>query len=55
LEIGVSYPVAYNGAGTNNNQTSLPAGSYSFLLTLNEANPAQGFDVGSLIIQECQP
>ena len=55
LEIGVSYPVAYNNAGTNNNQTSLPAGSYSVLLTLNEANPAQGFDVGTVIIQQCQP
>ncbi len=55
LAVGVSYPVAYNGAGTDNNQATLAAGSYSFLLTLNEANPAQGANVGSLIIQQCQP
>ncbi|PCI58586.1 MAG: pullulanase [Gammaproteobacteria bacterium] len=55
LEVGVSYPVAYNNAGTNNNQTSLSAGTYSVLLTLNEANPAQGFNVGTVIIQQCQP
>lgn len=55
LAVGVSYPVAYNGAGTDNNVTSLEAGSYSFLLTLNEANPAQGANVGSLVIQQCQP
>ena len=54
LAIGVSYPVAYNDAGTNNNQTSLPAGKYSVLLTLNTANPAKGFNVGSLIIQQCK-
>ena len=55
LVVGVSYPVAYKGAGTDNNQTTLAAGTYSFLLTLNEANPAQGANVGSLIIQQCQP
>ncbi|MBL4942176.1 MAG: DUF3372 domain-containing protein [Colwellia sp.] len=55
LAVGVSYPVAYKGAGTDNNQTTLAAGSYSFLLTLNEANPAEGDNVGSLIIQQCQP
>jgi pullulanase len=55
LAVGVSYPVAYNGAGESNNQTSLTAATYSFLLTLNEANPAQGSEVGSLIIQQCLP
>ncbi|PCH96198.1 MAG: pullulanase [Gammaproteobacteria bacterium] len=55
LVLGVSYPVAYMGAGTDNNQATLAAGSYSFLLTLNEANPAEGANVGSLIIQQCQP
>jgi pullulanase len=55
LAVGVSYPIAYNDAGESNNQTSLTAGTYSFLLTLNEANPAQGTEVGSLIIQECLP
>lgn len=55
LELGVSYQVAYDDAGTTNNQTSLASGSYSFLLTLNEANPARGANVGSLIIQQCQP
>ena len=55
LAIGVTYPVAYNNAGTDNNQTTLVAGTYSFLLTLNEANPAQGANVGSMIIQQCQP
>jgi len=54
LAVGVSYPVAYNGAGTDNNVTSLDAGTYSFLLVLNEANPAQGANVGSLTIQQCQ-
>jgi len=55
LAVGVSYPVAYNGAGTDNNVTTLEAGTYSFLLILNEANPAQGANVGSLTIQQCQP
>jgi len=55
LALGVSYPVAYNNAGTDNNTTTLAAGTYSFLLTLNEANPAQGANVGSMIIQQCQP
>jgi len=55
LAVGVSYPVAYQNAGTDNNQTTLAAGTYSFLLTLNEANPAQGANVGSMIIQQCQP
>jgi pullulanase len=55
LAVGVSYPVAYQGAGTDNNQATLAAGRYSFLLTLHEANPASGVNVGSLIIQQCQP
>jgi len=55
LVLGATYPVAYQNAGTDNNQATLAAGSYSFLLTLNEANPAQGANVGSLIIQQCQP
>ena len=55
LALGINYPIAYNDAGTDNNNTVLAAGSYSFLLTLNSANPAKGFNVGSLAIQECQP
>jgi pullulanase len=55
LAVGVSYPVAFNDAGQSNNQTTLTTGTYSFLLTLNEANPAQGSSVGSLIIQQCLP
>jgi len=55
LALGVSYSVSYDDAGTNNNKTSLSQGQYSFLLTLNEANPARGSNVGSLIIQQCQP
>lgn len=55
LALGVTYPVAYNNAGSDNNQTTLSAGTYSFLLTLNEANPAQDANVGSLVIQQCQP
>ncbi len=55
LEVGVRYLVAFNDAGTDNNQTNLAAGSYSFLLTLNTADPSQGFAVGDLIIQQCQP
>ncbi len=54
LAVGVSYSVAYNGAGTDNNTTTLTAGTYSFLLTLNEANPVQGANVGTLVIQQCQ-
>lgn len=55
VAVGVSYPIAYNNAGESNNQTSLSAGRYSFLLTLNDADPAQGTEVGSLIIQQCLP
>lgn len=55
LVIGVTYSVAYQGAGTDNNQATLAAGRYSFLLTLHEANPSQGANVGNLIIQQCQP
>ncbi|QTH63660.1 DUF3372 domain-containing protein [Psychrosphaera ytuae] len=53
LAIGTEYTVAYKNAGTDNNSTTLAAGTYSFLLTLNEANPNQGDAVGSLIIQQC--
>ncbi|XQW83818.1 alpha-1,6-glucosidase domain-containing protein [Thalassotalea piscium] len=55
LSLGVAYPVAYNNAGESNNITTLETGTYSFMLTLNADNPSNGFDVGSLIIQECQP
>lgn len=55
LAVGVSYLVAFDNAGESNNQTTLTAGTYSILLTLNEANPAKGNNVGSLIIQECLP
>jgi pullulanase len=54
LIVGINYPVAYQSSGTDNNQTNLPAGKYSFMLTLNEANPHQGTNVGSFIIQECE-
>lgn len=54
LEVGIGYPVAYEDAGTDNNQADLPAGTYSVLLTLNEENPAKGFDIGTLLIQECK-
>ncbi|WP_333607709.1 alpha-1,6-glucosidase domain-containing protein [Arsukibacterium sp.] len=53
LQVGIDYNVAYNDAGTNNNRTSLVAGTYSFLLTLNSANPARGANVGSLVIEQC--
>ena len=52
--MGAKYAVAYDNAGTDNNVTNLDAGTYSFLLTLNEANPSQGTNVGSFIIQQCQ-
>jgi len=55
LTVGTAYSVSYQNAGTDNNQATLTSGTYSFLLTLNEANPAQGANVGSLIIQQCQP
>jgi pullulanase len=53
LALGVTYSVSYEDAGTDNNKTTLAAGSYSFLLTLNEANPSKGSDVGTMIIQQC--
>lgn len=53
LELGVRYAVAYDDGGLGNNQTNLDAGQYSILLTLNADNPAKGFDVGSMIIQQC--
>jgi pullulanase len=55
LALGISYPVAYNNTGDANNNTTLAAGSYSFLLTLDSANPSKGYNVGRLAIQECQP
>ena len=54
LSVGISYNISYGDAGETNNSANLPVGSYSFLLTLNEANPTQGSNVGSLIIQQCQ-
>ncbi len=54
LTVGVAHAVAYNNAGTDNNRTSLAQGTYSFLLTLDSANPAQGDNVGSLLIEQCQ-
>ncbi|WP_337880169.1 alpha-1,6-glucosidase domain-containing protein [Rheinheimera sp.] len=53
LVVGTSYPVAYKDGGTANNRTDLPAGKYSFKLTLNSANPAKGDNVGSLLIEQC--
>jgi pullulanase len=54
LAVGVNYSVTYGDGGTDNNITNLDVGTYSFLLTLNEANPAQGANVGTLIIQQCE-
>ena len=54
LEVGVTYPVAYNDGGQSNNNAILPTGSYSFLLTLDSENPAKGFNIGSILIQQCQ-
>ena len=53
LALDTAYTVALGNAGTDNNQASLAAGTYSFLLTLSEANPSAGMDVGSLVIQQC--
>ncbi|PCJ50034.1 MAG: pullulanase [Gammaproteobacteria bacterium] len=55
LELGVNYRIAYENAGTDNNSANLAAGNYSFLLTLDSADPATGFDVGDLVIQQCNP
>ena len=55
LTVGINYGVAYKNAGTDNNTTTLNAGTYSIKLTLNEDNPAQGNNVGSMIIQACNP
>ncbi|WOH36299.1 alpha-1,6-glucosidase domain-containing protein [Thalassotalea fonticola] len=54
LDLGVSYAVAYDDGGLGNNQANLAAGQYSILLTLNSENPSNGFDIGSMIIQQCQ-
>ncbi|WNC72293.1 DUF3372 domain-containing protein [Thalassotalea psychrophila] len=54
LDVGITYPIAYEGTGTSNNQTILPQGQYSFLLTLDSANPSKDYNVGSLIIQQCE-
>ncbi|MFT4924097.1 MAG: pullulanase [Phenylobacterium sp.] len=53
LVLDESHTLALGNAGTDNNQASLSAGTYSFLLTLDEANPAESLDVGSLVIQQC--
>jgi len=53
LVVGSPYAVAYNDAGTANNRTNLPAGKYSFMLTLNSANPAKGSNIGTLLIEQC--
>ncbi|MEP1446634.1 MAG: alpha-1,6-glucosidase domain-containing protein [Paraglaciecola sp.] len=55
LDVGVSYSVAYNDAGEINNQISLAAASYSFLLTLNQGNPEKNNKVANLIVQRCAP
>ncbi|MBU3001852.1 alpha-1,6-glucosidase domain-containing protein [Paraglaciecola arctica] len=55
LQLGVNYPVAFNDAGETNNQISLVAASYSFLLTLNQADPETSKNVASLIVQQCAP
>ncbi|MDG1733967.1 MAG: DUF3372 domain-containing protein [Thalassotalea sp.] len=54
LDVGISYPIAYQDAGTDNNQALLPAGQYSFLLSLDSANPSKGYNVGSIVIQQCE-
>lgn len=54
LTLDTEYSVGYPSGGTPNNQTKLPAGRYSFLVTLNEDDPAKGSTgVGSLLIQQC--
>ncbi len=54
MEVGINYSVAYNDAGESNNNTTLAAGSYSVLLTLDSANPDKGYNVGNVLIQQCQ-
>lgn len=54
LALDTNHTVAHGNAGTDNNQASLAAGNYSFLLTLNEANPSQSNNVGTLVVQQCQ-
>jgi len=53
LQVGVEYPVAYDDAGQSNNKAELIKGTYSFLLTLSEANPSKGKNVGTLLIDQC--
>lgn len=53
LQLDNGYSVTYGNSGTDNNQASLPAGKYSFMLTLNEENPAEGNNIGTLTIQQC--
>ena len=54
LQLDNAYSITYGNSGTDNNQSSLPAGKYSFMLTLNEENPAEGNNVGTLMIQQCK-
>lgn len=54
LAIGQNHDVAYGNAGTSNNAITLSQGTYSFTLTLNEANPApETKPAGSLIVEQC--
>jgi pullulanase len=53
LSLDTAHTVALGNAGTDNNQASLAAGTYSFLLTLDEANPSASMDVGALVVQQC--
>lgn len=53
LAVGTTYDVAYKNAGTSNNSMTVTEGKYSFLLTLNEDNPASGEKVGTLLVEQC--
>ncbi len=53
LALDTAYDVAYEDGGQVNNNINLASGTYSFLLTLNEADPAKGTSIGSLSVQQC--
>lgn len=54
LALGQSHDVAYGNAGTGNNSMTLSQGTYSFTLTLNEANPAKETKpAGKLLVEQC--
>tara|TARA_B100000809_G_scaffold266667_1_gene330607 strand:+ start:3541 stop:4536 length:996 start_codon:yes stop_codon:yes gene_type:complete len=53
IALGVIYDVAYLDGGLQNNQGSFISGLYNVILQLNEPDPSQGFDIGTISIRLC--